>query len=491
MAQVFYDQYGRPYDATAPAARPPASTGEIRNYTPTMRENAQYKLMGLLTDTFGMNTSRARGLSERLLGSENQLAPNGGIGLADFTPAGILFGAQEGGRDFGKGSYNIGEGEYLGGGVDAGMGLLGIAGAMLPGGRVAKKGIGKVADAVKVANAGNTSARASKADNIAAGLYHPIGGGNKLPKPPDQMTATLTPAPIPTPAKTISPEALLHSKLVPAVGDRSITGFNLLDVDGVPLTNPVRMEGGNEFMRTHSPDGTIWASDQGVVEALGKMTTDAAKDGSPVNLVYSAMGPTAVDYSTMMSEALANQIPNLKITKKAARSFDEEIRKIQPDFVGLNSPGLRDQLIKNGPLRLAFVKRMELDEFQKMGFPNVAAARKAITDPTLLDAPGGASGKSIGRLDPTGRVVTDPTSPHTTYNTQLGGNYLGGLEMSVPREIMFPDFFANRRAAGIPTAGDRRSFEVNNYSRTQNANQQWLDGVMGYMEKIKSGGLLD
>ena len=167
MAQIFYDQYGRPYDATAPVARPPASTGELRSYTPTMRENAQYKLMGLLTDTFGMDTSRARGLSERLLGSENQLAPNAGIGLADFTPAGILFGAEEGGRDLGKGSYNIGEGNYLGGSVDAGMGLLGIAGAMLPGGRVAKKGIGKVADAVKATKTGKTAAKTGAGYDLA------------------------------------------------------------------------------------------------------------------------------------------------------------------------------------------------------------------------------------------------------------------------------------------------------------------------------------
>lgn len=331
--------------------------------------------------------------------------------------------------------------------------------------------------------------RPSKAENIAAGLYHPIGAGNKLPKPPGEMTSKMTPVAVPKP-KTITPENLVGGKLVPAVGDRSRVGGLLTEVDGTPLANPVLMEGGEGFMRTHAGEKSAWASDKPVISGLAKMTAEAGKDGSPVYMVYSPMGQTAVDYSTMLTDALVQQLPNRKITKKAAKVFDDEVRKLHPDFVGVNDPRLMDQLRNSGPMRLTFAKRMDLADMQKLGFPNVAATRLAITEPKLLDLPSHASGSSVALLDPTGRVITDPAKPHTTYRTQLGGEYIGGLDTPIPRDIMFPTWAQGRRAAGKDPFGDRRAFEMNTPTRVQNADQQWLDGVMGYLEMVKKG-LLD
>lgn len=336
---------------------------------------------------------------------------------------------------------------------------------------------------------GKAAGRASKADNIAAGLYHPIGAGNKLPKPPSEMTSKLIPVDVPPP-QTITPESLLGGKLIPAVGDRSRVGGLLTEVDGTPLANPVLMEGGEGFMRTHAAEQSAWASDKPVISGLAKMTQSAGKDGAPVYMVYAPMGQTAVDYSTLLTDSLVQQLPNVKITNKAAKLFDDEVRKLVPDFVGVKDPRLLEQLRNNGPLRLAFAKRMDLADMQKLGFPSVAATRLAITEPSLLDLPSHQAGSSIARLDPTGRVITDPAKPHTTYSTQLGGEYVGGFEVPVPRDIMFPDWAAGRRAEGKDPFGDRRAFEMNTASRIQNADQKWLDGVMEYVEKAKRG-LLD
>jgi hypothetical protein len=130
---------------------------------------------------------------------------------------------------------------------------------------------------------------------------------------------------------------------------------------------------------------------------------------------------------------------------------------------------------------------MELDEFRQLGFPDIPATRAAITEPELMETPLHAAGFSVARMDPSGRVLTDPPNPHTTYNTQLAGEYVGGLELPVPREIMFPDFHNLRRISGAPERGDARAFSLANV--IQPTNQEWLDGVMGYMERAR--GLLD
>ena len=85
-------------------------------------------------------------------------------------------------------------------------------------------------------------------------------------------------------------------------------------------------------------------------------------------------------------------------------------------------------------------------------------------------------------MNPTGSIITDPASPaHTTYNTQLAGNYVGGFAAQPPRSVMFPSFYNERRAAGKPESSDFRSFQLNHPGQV--ANQEWLDSVMGWMEK--------
>jgi len=95
-----------------------------------------------------------------------------------------------------------------------------------------------------------------------------------------------------------------------------------------------------------------------------------------------------------------------------------------------------------------------------------------------MDTPIHQGGQAISKLD--GSVIQTPTQPHTTYNTQMGGEYKGGISEGIPREIMFPDFTAARRAAGKPVMSDVRSFQLG--APTQEMNQEWLDAVMTYMD---------
>jgi hypothetical protein len=129
----------------------------------------------------------------------------------------------------------------------------------------------------------------------------------------------------------------------------------------------------------------------------------------------------------------------------------------------------------------------------KHGFPSVAEARVAVTDPRLLNAPTGASGLSIARMDPKGGLGP---SGHGTYDTGIRGNYVGGFPTSIPKEIIYPDVVGAlskhadavaqaRVDAGLkpfrPTEDYLMTRTPKGLPRMQEANQKWVDTNSQYL----------
>ena len=330
--------------------------------------------------------------------------------------------------------------------------------------------------------------RMSAAQARELGYWHDIGAGKKLPIPISEMKMDLQPIANLPPKIIASPEKMQGGAIVPFVGDRSAAGQNLLGVGDVKFQTPVPLEGGYDFMRMQSPTGSIWASEYGAAKSLQNAIDEAARVGKgDVFGVYSAMGPESMNFNTMMSDALLEQMKAGKISKKNIAAFDREVKALRPEWKGVMNPDSRAQLESNGALRHAFVDRMQLDKFQNAGFPNIAYTRYAITDPLLLNEPMYSGGLAIGKMQPGAQLITNPVSPHKTYDTQLAGQYFGGLEQSLPKEVLFPDWYKMRREIKAPESGDVRSFQLS--KPIQPTNQEWLDNLMNYVETQKS--LLD
>jgi hypothetical protein len=277
------------------------------------------------------------------------------------------------------------------------------------------------------------------------------------------MQATRVPTGELAPRPIVDPQSLQGSVLQPMVGDRTAAGSVLTEINGQPLARAVPLHGGPDFMRAgaNAADGSVWAADKGQITRIARQTRELADTGRPINGVYSAMGGRSGDFSTMMSDALLSQIEANGVPGNAARAFDADMLAYNPDWPGLRSPRLRDVLMSNGGMRTQFAQEVARARHQAAGFPEIASTRFAISEPALVGQPTGASGYAISRVDPAGRVITDPQVPHPSYNTQLGGlGYLGGLDTPIPREIMFPDFYAARRAAGTPASKDDRAFHA-------------------------------
>ena len=382
----------------------------------------------------------------------------------------------------------------------------------MAGGGIRKGLTRSIEDATKLFEAAQKTR--SKAAQEAAGLYHPIGGGVKLSKPVELMTEKTVADPTvkPVQRKIITPEQMQGGVAIPLIGDRAAAARILQEIEGKKLRKPVKLQGGPGFMQTHTfedapESGAAWASGQGVITRLGGLARKASElaGTEKVYAPYVAMSPTGVDFNTMVADALLGQYDPSALTKKAKKEFLRDIRNYAPDAqkphlkpgsvlteADLNDvDALRAKMLTPdaGPLRKAFIERMGIKDFQDKGFPDVAATRKAITEPELLHEDVGSTGFNIARIDPEGRIVEEPRIPHATYPVQLRGEYFGSLEEPIPYSEFFSGFTESQRLKGKPEKHDWYTFGRS--MPIQQLDQEWLDRLMKSQQKPrewKKGG---
>ena len=126
---------------------PPQGDGSVLlPYEPTLQEKAKYALSNFMQDKFGMENYSANKTAEKFTGNPNKSWDNGGVGLADFTPAGLIFGADNAKDSFVRAKNTD---DKLGMGLAVGEGLLSVAEAFpLTKGlaKAGKRGLEKLSD---------------------------------------------------------------------------------------------------------------------------------------------------------------------------------------------------------------------------------------------------------------------------------------------------------------------------------------------------------
>lgn len=354
----------------------------------------------------------------------------------------------------------------------------------------------------------NLPARNKKA-NEELGLYHPLGGGIKLSKPPTGMHSTTVADPAFNPPEIgiITPEMLVKEQaaLFPLVGDRAAAGRYLTHVGENELERAVRLTGGPRYMDANynhlNPDDSAgWESGAGRVTALSNQAQRAGLGGRPVYGIYTAGSGTNTDFNVMGADALIQQIPFSKITKKAEKAFDLAMQNGTkdypplPNWSGIRSPEARAMLLdkSNGIARTKLFGIMGQKEFQEMGFPDVPATRKAIVEPELLDVPTNQAGFRLARMDTTGRIIENPLIP-SDYPVSMAGKVAGKLDVPADYKDIFQSHFDARRLLSQPESGDYYSFS--RAHPIQYADEEWLNRLMEQRlaaeKKIKLGEYAD
>jgi len=302
--------------------------------------------------------------------------------------------------------------------------------------------------------------------------------------PEEQFKATYLPtAKMGSPAR-FDAERLRGAHIVPLVGDRSIAGQRLTSLNDMPVD--VDLQGGPRYGEANAArgSGAVWASGKPIITRLQNAARDALERGQDVYAMHLGMSPAAVDQTMMMADLLTQQVRQSDILKKHLKAFNKDTRTVLPGFPGIEHAEARE-FLKGVPqkARAEMVARMDTAPMLEQGFPDVAHARIALTEPGLREMPGGAAGFSVSKLGPESLQAHAPTLHHETYPVQMAGTPVGALESLVPYDKLLPGMYGQRRAAGIPAGGDIKSLEWSNWAGT--LDERSHDTLMRYLEGVR------
>jgi hypothetical protein len=310
---------------------------------------------------------------------------------------------------------------------------------------------------------------------------------------------------IPQERNILDPNDLYGHSLVPVAGDRSGIG-TITDVNGVPLSFPVKVQGGPGYPQFMG-EGKGWASMKTAAHQKQMNVIRAAGEtGMPPLGVYTAMGREGINFSTPVALGMVGQLDFLRVPKKHISSFNAALRRGTPsnpgikDFVGLNSPDLVPQLLGNipssvsaGNIRKSLVEEMKKPRWQNLGFPLYDDVVETVTNPQLRLARGPAgtvnpseTGYTIFKADPSQSTYRDPS--HLSYDTVIPGDYLGGLTgRGAPPELLFPQNFARMQEkiniAGQPLTRQQQLGSLSMESMVEPVTDELIENLSQHLNR--------
>jgi hypothetical protein len=295
------------------------------------------------------------------------------------------------------------------------------------------------------------------------------------------------------PRKAATIEDLQGKVLMPVYWDKSSNRGLLTGIDETDLARPVLLEGGPDFMvgPAAQAERAMLASGQGIVSTLSNRAKKLAEEtGKDIVGTTVTMAPDAVDFTTFMSRALAEQLPAASITKKAMKSFDVEMKKVDKNWPGVGSENIGDYLSSaSSDVRKKFVRTMDKKPFYEAGFPSVGKTRVAVTEPDLVDVPAGRAGFALGQIDLDAPLLLNPKVPHETYPVQMVGDYLGGFENPIPQSLLWRDaikgmegrtYFDKKLGREVPWSDATRAYTLKTQLPGQLVDQELVDALMQY-----------
>jgi len=304
-----------------------------------------------------------------------------------------------------------------------------------------------------------------------------------------------------------------NARFLSIKGDRSSGTGSIVSVNEIPLIEPVKREAGYQYATEleNVQGNRMWASDLSILskqrdkaeEISGQKrdpkTGEITEEGAPVYGIFFPGAGENVNFSTMVADTTLNMMPNMKITKKSIKEFDRNMEKMDPNWPSLKSTEASDiERIKKylfapnrGSARKKFTEELSRPRSLKLGFPDQASVRAAISVPDMLGTGSGdLSGRMITKIDY--NAPFDETSRHKTYPAGLKGVEgdpvyriadKTGQFRDVPVSLFFPDFMEGRKVGGVlpPEHRNIRSMELS--QATQLANQEVEDIIQNYLRQ--------
>ena len=256
----------------------------------------------------------------------------------------------------------------------------------------------------------------------------------------------------------VSIEDLEGRPFIITQSDRSAARGEILDINGVPLSEPVNLRGGSDYMFDNN--NAVWASAPSVVKGLNQRAQKLKKNtGKDPLLLPQSMAPTGIDFATMPLEAMFKYAA-ANMGSKDRLKLNRKIRELHPTFKGVEDPdaikGVSD--FGQGDLRKELQQLLDV-QFRNSGGLSLPEARLVTSDVSQLSTPDTRI-KNVGVIDPS---VKPSLSTHPTYIADLAGSGLGSLKENVNAFDLIPQQSLLRYGQTIknPTAAQKRALSMN------------------------------
>ena len=193
----------------------------------------------------------------------------------------------------------------------------------------------------------------------------------------------------------MKPQDLKGFDWFPLFGDRTQAGKLLWGINNEIFKDPVPLTGGFEYGILDP--WAMWGEGSSKVSGRINKAEEIRKRGKePLNM-FAPQTHEASRFNDMTTAIMHHDIQALNLPKKTIKEFDDQVKKYDDRWLGLNHPEAEKQLHDLGKMRIAFNKAAGLKKFQDHGFPAISDAIFAVTHPDLLnyrDAPSGWSGRA-------------------------------------------------------------------------------------------------
>ena len=209
---------------------------------------------------------------------------------------------------------------------------------------------------------------------------------------------------------------------ITSMSDRTRAGANLIGIGDVEFNDPVRLQGGQDYMFENP--GQVWASAKAPASKILKEAQRVKEaTGEDPLLIPWRMAPTGGDFATMTGETML-QYASAAMPKGAKRSLNARMKKIIPGWTGIDSPEAIDQFRASPDKVRKQIKQMMDVEFRDRGGIGIGAARLSVVDPDQINLRDQGI-MNVGKIFPDRDLIG--TSGHAAYSHGVPGEGVGKL----------------------------------------------------------------
>jgi hypothetical protein len=252
---------------------------------------------------------------------------------------------------------------------------------------------------------------------------------------------------------------------ITSMSDRTAAGRRILGINDVTLNRPIDAFGGQDYM-FNNPD--VWSSAQAPIKQhINQAQFIKQITGQDPLLVPWRMAPTGGDFASMTGESMLNYA-DAALGKSDTKQMDKLIKKIIPDWKGVNNPESILQF-RSAPDKSRKQLKQVLDtEFRDQGGLGIGEARLVVADPKQLTAPD-AGIMNIGKIFADQPMIMQTN--HPSYPRGLAGEGIGRLDRQHTIFELLPEVVQNRKMIDPlnPSRQDIRALQMKPYSGTLTA----------------------